>query len=48
MTYLEPVRKVNVFVIPASEACRESFFRGIKKDSGQAGVTKEGINEKTS
>ena len=29
-------RQLHVFVIPASEACRESF---LKNDSGQAGMT---------
>jgi len=34
--YLLSVHKLSVFVIPASEASRESF---LNKDSGQAGMT---------
>jgi len=33
---MESVHKLNYFVIPASEARRESFSQ---KDSGQAGMT---------
>ena len=37
------VRKLKIFVIPASEARRESFFG---KDSGQAGMTDKGQKTK--
>ena len=38
LPYLVSVHKLNVFVIPASKARRESF---LKKDSGQAGMTEK-------